>query len=475
MKISEVKALTGLTKKALNYYEENGLIKPCVSEENGYRNYSDKDVEVLTQIATLRRFGLSVKEIKEALKSPEALLKVMAEYTEKLTKQINEMEKCKTVLSSCVNDLKSDNADIKKVTEDMNILSKALEMNEKEREGFMITELERIFPGIYGKVLSFCFNSFLTESIDNQEKESAWMDLVKVLDNAPNLNIPVELRDSIDMDEKEWKIIQDRMTENLKNDDYDNKVYDIKNTMIFDMSEEEQRQFEVFCTYIKPEGNIEIIGKTLEAVDKSLSVLSSKYRKIKEAHLKFQEKFHKKLQEEYFCMEPTMPLTIVHKETMSFVGIHYTKFINKKDFPKFIRGFNDRIAEISNVVNGEKVYGFSGLDSLGKDIVPDSVFSFVFAMQVSNIEKVPYDMISFVLPQHDYLFYKHIGDMKDYQKSLDEVFMYNIEEKNYEMDILPSFQIFPSDIKDNDKNLEVEMYFPVSSLVNDAHDSFNSI
>lgn len=462
MKISEVKVLTGLTKKALNYYEENGLIKPAISEENSYRNYSDKDVEVLTQIATLRRFGLSVKEIKEALKSPEALLKIMAEYTNRLAKQISEMEKCKTVLSSCVNDLESNNVDIKKVTNEMNILSKALEMDQKEREGFMINEIERIFPGIYGKVLSFCFNSFLTEPIDSKEKENAWMDLVKVLDNAPNLNIPEELRDRVDMDEKEWKTIQNRITENLKSDNYDNKVYDIKDTMIFDMSEEEQRQFEVFCTYIKPEENVEIIGNTLEAVDKSLSVLSLKYRKIKETHLKFEKEFQEKFEEEYFGEEPSMPLTVVHKETMSFVGIHHTKFISKKDFPKFIREFNNRIVEISKVINGEKIYGFSGIDSLGKDIVPDSIFSFVFAVQVSNIEKVPYDMISFVLPQHDYLFYKHVGSMKDYQKSFDEAFMYNLEEKNYEMDILPSFQIFSSGIRDNDGDLEVEMYFPVS-------------
>lgn len=466
MKISEVKALTGLTKKALNYYEENGLIKPSVSEENGYRKYSDKDVEVLTQISTLRRFGLSVKEIKAALKSPEAFLKIVTEYTDKLTKQINEMEKCKSVLYSCVNDLKASNTDVKKVTKEMNILSKALEMNEKDREGFMIDELERIFPGIYGKILSFCFNCFLTEPINSKEKENAWMELVKALDNTPNLNIPEELKNSVDMDEKEWKSIQNRMTENLKNDNYEYKSNSVSNMMNFDMSEEEQRQFEVFCTYIKPEGNAEIIGKTLEAVDKSLSVLSSKYRKRKEAHLKFQKEFQEKFEKEYFCEKPSMPLTIVHKETMSFVGIHYTKFINKKDFPKVIREFNDRIVEISNIVNGEKVYGFSGIDSLGKDIVPDSIFSYVFAMQVSNIARVPHDMISFVLPQHDYLFYKHIGDMKNYQKSLDEAFMYNIEEKNYEMDILPSFQVFPSDIFDNDENLEVEMYFPVSRTEN---------
>lgn len=108
-------------------------------------------------------------------------------------------------------------------------------------------------------------------------------------------------------------------------------------------------------------------------------------------------------------------------------------------------------------------FGFSAIDSLEKNIVPESIFSYVLAVQVSNIENVPMDMISFILPEHDYIFYKHVGPMKDYPKSLNEVFMYNLEEHNLEMDILPSFNIFPSDIHDDDF-LNVEMLFPVSAI-----------
>lgn len=467
MKISEVMSLTGLTKKALNYYEENGLISPSVSQENNYRDYSEKDVELLMQIATLRRFGLSVKEIKAALESPEALMQVMMEYTAKLAKQIDEMKKCETVLSSCVNNLKNDNTDIKKVTEEMNILSKAIEMSQKEREGFMIAELERIFPGIYGKILSFSLSIFLTEPIDSKEKENAWMDLVKALDNAPNLIIPEELKSNIDIDQEEWETIQCRITENLKKDNFaeDYQGNSINDMMIFDMSEEEQKQFVRFCTYIIPEGNIEVIGKTLEAVEKSLSILSSKYKKRKEAHIKHEEELQKKFEEEFFCAEPAMPLTIVHKETMNFVGIHNTKYINKKDFPRYIREFSNRTVEIPNVVKANKVYQFSGLDSLGNNIVPDSFFSFVFAVQVSSIENVPKDMISFTLPEHDYIFYKHVGNMVDYQNSLNQIFMYDLKANNYEMDILPSFEMFYLDKCDNDDSLEIDIHFPVSKII----------
>ncbi|QAA32873.1 MerR family transcriptional regulator [Clostridium manihotivorum] len=466
MKISEVMSVTGLTKKALNYYEENGLIKPSVSQENSYRDYSEKDVELLMQIATLRRFGLSVKEIKAALESPEALMKVMLEYTAKLSKQIDDMKKCETVLSSCVNNLKEDKTDIKKITDQMNILSKALEMSQKEREGFMIAEIERIFPGFYGKVLSFCFSIFLTEPLDNKEKESAWLDLVKALDNAPNLVIPEELKSTIDTDEEEWKTLQYRMTENLKNDkpSSDYKGINFMDMMVFDMSEEEQKQFERLCTYIMPEGNIEIIGKTLEAVDESLCILSSKYKKRKEAQLMREEELQRKFEEEFLTAEPAIPLTIVHKETMNFVGIHLTKYINKKDFPKCIREFGNRIAKIPNVVKADKVYQFSGIDSLGKNLVPDSIFSFVFAVQVSSLESVPENMIGFTLPEHDYIFYKHIGTMEDYQKSLNQVFMYDLNANNYEMDMFPSFEIFSSYICEKEDELEVDIFFPVSSI-----------
>lgn len=292
------------------------------------------------------------------------------------------------------------------------------------------------------------------------------MDLVKVLDNIPNLTIPDELKHNIDIDEEEWKSIQSKVVENLKNDNYieDREARSINEMMLLDLSEEQQKGFERFCTYIISEGNIEIIEKTLETVDNCLSVLSLKYKQRKEAQLKQDEEFKKKYEEEGFGVEPSIPLTIVHKEAMNFIGVHYTKYISKKDFPKFIREVYNKTMEISNIVAKNKIYGFAGVDSLGKDIVPQSIFSFVFAVQVSNIEDVPNDMISFTMPQHEYIFYKHVGSMNDLQRSINEVFMYDLKGNNYEMDLLPSFDIFPFDISDNDEFSEVEIYFPVSRI-----------
>ena len=44
MKINEVEAAVGVTKKNIRFYEEEGLISPRREPGNGYRSYSAADV-----------------------------------------------------------------------------------------------------------------------------------------------------------------------------------------------------------------------------------------------------------------------------------------------------------------------------------------------------------------------------------------------------------------------------------------------
>lgn len=63
MKINDVEKITGLTSKAIRLYESKGLIT-VRRDENGYRNYSDKDVNTLKNIKLLRSVGASISDIK---------------------------------------------------------------------------------------------------------------------------------------------------------------------------------------------------------------------------------------------------------------------------------------------------------------------------------------------------------------------------------------------------------------------------
>jgi DNA-binding transcriptional MerR regulator len=71
-RIEQVALRTGLTKRALRYYEEIGLLEPPTRTEGGYRLYSAADVQRLERIKRLRDLlGFSLAEIREMVRAEE--------------------------------------------------------------------------------------------------------------------------------------------------------------------------------------------------------------------------------------------------------------------------------------------------------------------------------------------------------------------------------------------------------------------
>lgn len=65
MKINEVEALAGITKKNIRFYEEQGLLSPRRNSENGYRDYGEEEVAILKRIKLLRKLGVPIEEIRQ--------------------------------------------------------------------------------------------------------------------------------------------------------------------------------------------------------------------------------------------------------------------------------------------------------------------------------------------------------------------------------------------------------------------------
>lgn len=65
MKINEVEALVGITRKNIRFYESEGLLAPRRNAENGYRDYGEAEVEVLKRIKLLRKLGVPLEEIRQ--------------------------------------------------------------------------------------------------------------------------------------------------------------------------------------------------------------------------------------------------------------------------------------------------------------------------------------------------------------------------------------------------------------------------
>ena len=65
LKINEVEALVGITKKNIRFYEAEGLLSPRRNSDNGYREYGEAEVDALRRIKLLRKLGVPLEEIRQ--------------------------------------------------------------------------------------------------------------------------------------------------------------------------------------------------------------------------------------------------------------------------------------------------------------------------------------------------------------------------------------------------------------------------
>lgn len=93
MRIKEVEEITGITSKNIRFYEKEGLLTPERKPENLYRNYSDEDVQRLKEIKLLRKFGISLMDIKRVQDGSQSLSECLDRYLLYFNQQMKEMVK----------------------------------------------------------------------------------------------------------------------------------------------------------------------------------------------------------------------------------------------------------------------------------------------------------------------------------------------------------------------------------------------
>lgn len=70
MKINDVLKQVDLSKRAIKYYEEQGLLSVS-KDANGYRNYTDANILRLKTISVYRKLGISITDIRKLLKNED--------------------------------------------------------------------------------------------------------------------------------------------------------------------------------------------------------------------------------------------------------------------------------------------------------------------------------------------------------------------------------------------------------------------
>jgi DNA-binding transcriptional MerR regulator len=65
--VKQVSEMSGISVRALRFYDETGLLKPAFHGANGYRFYEEPQLLILQQILFYRELGLELKQVKETL------------------------------------------------------------------------------------------------------------------------------------------------------------------------------------------------------------------------------------------------------------------------------------------------------------------------------------------------------------------------------------------------------------------------
>lgn len=98
MTIKEIENLSGMTRANIRFYETEGLLRPA-RNSNGYRNYSEEDLNTLQKIRLLRTLHLSLDDIRSVSLSQSTLTEVLSLHIPHLKKSAEDLEHCRSICS----------------------------------------------------------------------------------------------------------------------------------------------------------------------------------------------------------------------------------------------------------------------------------------------------------------------------------------------------------------------------------------
>ncbi|MGF3075577.1 MerR family transcriptional regulator [Facklamia sp. P12934] len=184
MLMNEVREKTGLTRKAIEYYEEKGFISP-ERESNNYRIYTDEEVDILKKISIYRKLGCSIEEIEGILQEPN-----------------------KSSLATIIRDREIKSQLDNKRVEILKLLLEGLDINTVKEQLILIDQQEsiysklvRAFPGYIGQIFFLSYKAFLTDTL-KEDKIKYYEDYIEFLDTMPDFELDEDEKIAIDQASK---------------------------------------------------------------------------------------------------------------------------------------------------------------------------------------------------------------------------------------------------------------------------------
>lgn len=179
MLINEAARKCGITKKAVQYYVEQGLVDPKVLE-NGYRDFSEEDTKVLKRVVLYRKLGLSIREIRRVLEDRGEISGIFYQRELELEQEKTKQEWLKRLAAGeAIEDLEP-------------------EIDPLSSNTIIIQKLGELFPGYYGKIIRLHFSRYLTGKVETEEQKKAFHQIIEFFDRVPEIRLPDDLREYLD-------------------------------------------------------------------------------------------------------------------------------------------------------------------------------------------------------------------------------------------------------------------------------------
>ena len=203
MLINEAARKCGITKKAVQYYVEQGLVDPKVLE-NGYRDFSEEDTKVLKRVVLYRKLGLSIREIRRVLEDRGEISGIFYQRELELEQEKTKQEWLKRLAAGeAIEDLEP-------------------EIDPLSSNTIIIQKLGELFPGYYGKIIRLHFSRYLAGKVETEEQKKAFHQIIEFFDRVPEIRLPDDLREYLDacMEEGSGEEETERLRRVLQEQEY---------------------------------------------------------------------------------------------------------------------------------------------------------------------------------------------------------------------------------------------------------------
>lgn len=172
MLLNEIVEEVGMTKRAIKYYEEKGLLK-VEKGSNGYRDYSKQDVEILKRISLYRKLGIGIKDIQKLLQGEDKGI-LQRIYEEKVNEKMLREEEIKALREFIQN-------------------GDAAKANELIDYQTVENAIESLLPGEWGSYFRNHFKPFLSVRVTSTEQKKALQNLLEYCDDT-TIKVPLLTR-----------------------------------------------------------------------------------------------------------------------------------------------------------------------------------------------------------------------------------------------------------------------------------------